>query len=339
MSSSKEKDNLTWSKDALQDVSRTFALSISHLPEPHRKHTRIAYLLCRIPDTIEDAPNLTAEMKQSLLDQFKQTLEQPSEEKLLRFEMEVDSIDSNLKDSSDWELVSNTGRVFSLLQNFEEDIQNCISPWVIEMTEGMKKFVERNKGDTGVRIDTRNELREYCYYVAGTVGHMVLDLLSVQYEAPVTEELHEKSEEYGLLLQFVNICKDVYDDYHTEDNIYLPNTMLTDENIPPEQLTNEEYTKNVSSIIEDLIQESKSYIDSAEYFLEWVEDTASESYTGWAIPYFLAIATIRELDEHREQAIKKEEVKISRKEVFDIVEQVKSSNDPSEMRKNLLKLN
>jgi len=61
--------------DAYQDailpkVSRTFALTIPQLPPVLRRAVTNAYLLCRIADTIEDEPALSAEQKRRYEDGF-----------------------------------------------------------------------------------------------------------------------------------------------------------------------------------------------------------------------------------------------------------------------------
>src|SRR5881398_1547374 len=55
-------------EDMLPAVSRTFALSIRILPGDLGAAVRDAYLLCRIADTIEDAPGIDAAEKASMLD-------------------------------------------------------------------------------------------------------------------------------------------------------------------------------------------------------------------------------------------------------------------------------
>ncbi len=54
----------------LQGVSRTFALTIPQLPKDLCRVVGNAYLLCRIADTIEDEPALTASQKRELSLQF-----------------------------------------------------------------------------------------------------------------------------------------------------------------------------------------------------------------------------------------------------------------------------
>src|SRR6478735_1987268 len=57
-----------FSREILPAVSRTFALSIRLLPGGLGAAVRNAYLICRIADTVEDEPGLTAEQKGELFD-------------------------------------------------------------------------------------------------------------------------------------------------------------------------------------------------------------------------------------------------------------------------------
>ena len=59
----------------LQQVSRTFALTIPVLPMPLADWVGNAYLLCRIVDTIEDDPALSCSIKQQHMDLFLTSLQ------------------------------------------------------------------------------------------------------------------------------------------------------------------------------------------------------------------------------------------------------------------------
>jgi farnesyl-diphosphate farnesyltransferase len=54
----------------LQRVSRTFALNIQVLPKPLENAVRLAYLFCRIADTVEDDRVLPASERIDLLQRF-----------------------------------------------------------------------------------------------------------------------------------------------------------------------------------------------------------------------------------------------------------------------------
>ena len=62
--------DLAYQEEILQGVSRTFALTIPQLPDKLRDVVGNAYLLCRITDTIEDEPTLSAGQKRAFAERF-----------------------------------------------------------------------------------------------------------------------------------------------------------------------------------------------------------------------------------------------------------------------------
>src|SRR5215469_13293339 len=63
-----------YQRHILVHVSRTFALTIPELPAGLREAATTAYLLCRIADTIEDEPALSAAEKLRYLTRFSQSV-------------------------------------------------------------------------------------------------------------------------------------------------------------------------------------------------------------------------------------------------------------------------
>ena len=61
------KDKIQYCEMVLPKVSRTFAPTIRRLPKGLRLQVTVAYLLCRIADTIEDSAALTIEQKKEML--------------------------------------------------------------------------------------------------------------------------------------------------------------------------------------------------------------------------------------------------------------------------------
>src|SRR5688572_33162173 len=60
-----------WCAGMLPKVSRTFALCIRLLPSALEHPVCVAYLLCRIADTVEDSATLSATEKGRLLAEFR----------------------------------------------------------------------------------------------------------------------------------------------------------------------------------------------------------------------------------------------------------------------------
>lgn len=322
-----------WSQNYLNKVSRTFALSLKELPETHEKQMTVAYLLCRVPDTIEDTNKLSPNQKEDLLSNY---------EDVLRNDLQADEFVSNVKsalpttdiDDPDWDLVLQTETLQTVFKTFSAEEQQIMKKWVLELTNGMSEFVLKHDSADGVRIQTIDELDKYCYFVAGTVGHMIIDLLDYAYDIPYTmysyQEVHELAEEYGLMLQYINITKDVFDDYHTEDNIYIPESVTSNFEITQKEFVQGEHDKT-TDVVQQITVKIEEYLESSEEFLHWIQANHKESYRGWAIPHFLAVATLRELKKQAELAIEPEEVKITREEVSEILQDI-DTTDIEELR-------
>jgi hypothetical protein len=74
---------------------------------------------------------------------------------------------------ADAELIELAGSVFLMWRTLDIKSRDIIRHWVTEMAHGMRAFVL--KYPNGIRIATVAEFREYCYFVAGTVGHLLTD--------------------------------------------------------------------------------------------------------------------------------------------------------------------
>lgn len=318
-------EDYVWSQEHLNKVSRTFALSLQELPDKHEKQMTVAYLLCRVPDTIEDTDKISSTEKEELLEAYKSVINSklaPAE-----FVQQIrDSVpDVDTVDNPDWNLVLETEQLITIFNTFSAKEQQTISKWVIELTEGMREFVVKNDDIVGVRIQSIEELDKYCYFVAGTVGHMIIDLLDNAYDIPYNmysyDQVHHLAEEYGLMLQYINITKDVYDDFYSEDNIYIPETIITDFDLSQSEFVTGDHEKT-EEIIEIVNEQTEAYLESSEEFLQWIQENYNDAYRGWAIPHFLAVATLRELRKKADLAIESEEVKINRTEVQTILEKI-----------------
>ena len=68
-------DDWTYCVKTLPKVSRTFALNISVLKGDLHRSILVAYLFCRIVDTVEDAAELDPKIKIKLLMEFSQLIE------------------------------------------------------------------------------------------------------------------------------------------------------------------------------------------------------------------------------------------------------------------------
>jgi farnesyl-diphosphate farnesyltransferase len=94
---------------------------------------------------------------------------------------------------------------------------------VVRSARGMMGVVERIEVDGGLRLRTLQDLRDYCFVVAGIVGEMLTELFILQSPSlnHVAGDLRAAASVFGEGLQLVNILKDAGSDA-AEGRVYLP---------------------------------------------------------------------------------------------------------------------
>ena len=320
-----DRDDLRWCHESVQGVSRTFALTVDVLDEPMSSYICLGYLVCRIADTVEDAAHIPPTEQADLLRTYDAVLDPNDHTDAEAF---VAAVDPYLPDedamTDDWAVVRDAPRVIDTFQDLPADVQEAIVPPARELVYGMAEFVERYDDDGGLRIQTRGELEEYCYYAAGTVGNLITNLVTRHdVAADRRRRLYDTAEEFGLLLQLVNISKDVYDDYTAEDNVYLPAEWLRDEGVPQEAVIDDTHESGAASVVRRTAEFAGSFLDDAQTYLETVPLRDGNTLAAWAIPFLLAVGTLRELCSRPEDALSSTGVKISRQEVLAVVAEMR----------------
>ncbi|MFD2212366.1 phytoene/squalene synthase family protein [Metabacillus endolithicus] len=71
--------------------------------------------------------------------------------------------------------------------------------------------------------NTMNDLEKYSYYVAGSVGLMLLPVIA----SKSSEDLRLAVTNLGVAMQITNVLRDIGEDYHQKNRIYLPKEVLT----------------------------------------------------------------------------------------------------------------
>jgi farnesyl-diphosphate farnesyltransferase len=193
----------------LPHVSRTFALTIPQLPPALSIPVTSAYLLCRIADTIEDEPALSAPETLAFLQRFSAVVAGNGEPAALARDLEHRLSDRTLPTERD--LVSNMDRVVRVAAKLGPVQHAAIRRCVELMCYGMPRF-QFNASLKG--LARCSDLDDYCYYVAGVVGEMLTELFC-DYSADIARHrtsLSALSASFAQGLQMTNILKDVWED-------------------------------------------------------------------------------------------------------------------------------
>ena len=203
------ESDLSYQKAILASVSRTFALTIPLLHPDIEIVVGNTYLLCRIVDTIEDAADLSPQIKQDLSKLFLDAVLEKSP-----VETFVEPCLAHLRhygNPDELDLIANTPTVLRILHTCSAIDQAAISRCVSIMSEGMSRFHEKQ---TEAGLKNLAEFEEYCYVVAGVVGELLTTIFSnhSQAFAKNIEGHQELAIAFGQALQMTNILKDSPED-------------------------------------------------------------------------------------------------------------------------------
>lgn len=205
--------------DLLKRVSRSFTKAIQLLDPNKRKIVKVMYLLFRIPDTIEDS-KLDNYQKKIFSEQFIEKIGKPH---LILNEYFYESVKKGIIDEHDKILFNpmSIKKVHEAFQLINRGVKETAITQLRTMQEGTLKFQTDSIRINGVRYycPTYEKLNEYCYFVAGTVGELLTDIVKITDNVELDRD---KSINFGRLLQKVNIIKDVRKDFK-EGRCYWPN--------------------------------------------------------------------------------------------------------------------
>jgi farnesyl-diphosphate farnesyltransferase len=315
-----EEETGRYLDDIHGEVSRTFDAALEKLSGDLSRQIQVGYLMCRIPDTIEDSQQLSGLEKTELLNEYREVLENPDQRKVGEFVRDVMNSIEDVK-GSDWDLVKNTHAVTSAFQSFDPEVKKYMKDSVDEMSRGMAKFCGEayERGEQGIRIRDFEDLEEYCHYVAGTVGEMLTGVFSEHEQMP--EQLEENYEDFGQFLQTINIVKDPVEDLEEESAIFIPEQVLEEDQSHDDlarALRNQE-SGPVTGAVEKLLDRAKRRSEGASSYIENIpEDSQIRGYL--EVPFLLAKATMREGREEPEKVMDGE-LSIEGEEAMEIIRQ------------------
>jgi farnesyl-diphosphate farnesyltransferase len=304
-------------------VSRTFALTIKFLPRGLRNSVYTSYLLCRVADTLEDTDYLTASEKSRRLLTLRDILADAAKGKTIDMNSVSAIYDSvSPTKSDDHKLLSDSIRLFEILDALPASHIRLIFNWVAEMTEGMADYSGLNK-EKGNSIATLKDLEDwdrYCYYVAGTVGHMLTELFINHYgfAKEISKGLKKLSSSFGLGLQKVNVIKDVPDD-RKRGVCYLPGDVLIRYGLNGFLLKDTTRTTQISDFVAEIVGLAVPHLDDAIEYSTYIPPHLKGVRMFLIVPVYLAMETLALVKSRPVQTMVGPPVKLSRMNVTGLV--------------------
>lgn len=252
----------------MKKVSRSFALVVSYLEEPLQQQMAAAYLICRVLDNIEDCGQ-PFWWKEKRFSEFLTLLDEPEKaaETLKGWELEP------------WPLLSNDEQLlmgckggevlWQIFAQFPIPARLSIKRWAAEMTNGMRQMAnpeqvaQMRQIQGALLLSGLDDYNAYCYFVAGTVGHLATELAIQFYEfdEPTASKLLATCEACGRGLQKTNIVKDFEKDLRRGVS-YLPDQWLKEIDYTPLHLSGApiEWTQMVIADVVQELHEAVKYV-------------------------------------------------------------------------------
>lgn len=314
----KSVDTWTYCQEMLIEVSRTYALTIKALGEPYHKPVLLGYLFCRIADTYEDSHKLPHDVKLKSLQLFKEVFQADGKaaEKIEEIRILCEPFD---KEDDEEFLALYPEPVFDEYQGYPQEVKDIMTHTITEMVDGMMATVaQQAKQGNLVGTDSVKDLEQYCYYVAGTVGNMLTDLLAY-YSPLVDENRHEKLAEDKIAfaegLQLTNIIKDAMGDLKREVS-FLPKDLAKEHGVDLAKLYLPEYRDAAGKVMHTLIVKAVKDLNRALVYTMRIPKREARFRAFCIMPVLFAIKTLATAVEGMDDLLDPDtKVKITRLEV------------------------
>ena len=232
-----------------QKWAKTFYLGTLLLPLKKRKAIWAIYVWCRRTDEIMDSVEASSKSQDELSDN-------------------LDAWEENTKNVFNGNIKSELDAV--LLDTIEKYPQN-IQPY-LDMIDGQR--MDLNK----FRYKDFEELKLYCYRVAGTVGLMTQNVMGIDsaYTTAPWSSKPDPSESaiaLGIANQLTNILRDVGED-RQRGRIYLPQEDIEKFNYSEEELLKGEINNQWKELMNFELTRARDWFQKSEDGIKWLSSDA-----------------------------------------------------------------
>ena len=232
-----------------QQWAKTFYLGTLLLPQEKRKAIWAIYVWCRRTDEIMDSVEASTKSQDELSDNLDEWEENTKNVFKGNIKSELDSV---------------------LLDTIEKYPQS-IQPY-LDMIDGQR--MDLNK----FRYKDFDELKLYCYRVAGTVGLMTQNVMGIDsaYTSAPWSAMPDPSEAaiaLGIANQLTNILRDVGED-RQRGRIYLPQADIEKFNYSEEELLKGKINMQWKALMNFQLKRAREWFQKSEEGIKWLSSDA-----------------------------------------------------------------
>jgi len=232
-----------------QKWAKTFYLGTLLLPQKKRRAIWAIYVWCRRTDEIMDSVEASTKSQDELSDNL-----------------------------DEWE--ENTKNVFK--GNIKSELDSVLLDTIKKYPQSIKPYLDMIDGQrmdlNKFRYKNFDELKLYCYRVAGTVGLMTQNVMGIDsaYTSAPWSSMPDPSEAaiaLGIANQLTNILRDVGED-RQRGRIYLPQVDIEKFNYSEEELLKGKINKQWKELMNFQLTRAREWLQKSEDGIKWLSSAA-----------------------------------------------------------------
>jgi 15-cis-phytoene synthase len=231
-------DDFAFCEQIIKRHSKSFYYAFSRLPEEKAQAVYAIYAFCRTADdSVDENPGSAAQLR--ALDQLKNELDR-----------------------------------FARRQEIDHPLWRALRVVFDRYEMDLEPFYDQIKGQ---RMDisfsaptTLKDVETYSYFVAGSVGRMLLPIIASHSKVDCTDA----AVSLGVAMQLTNILRDVGEDYRSKGRIYLPAEELQKAGYRADQLADAEINDRFIQVWERMAKRAERLYDE---FLECISNFDQDS--------------------------------------------------------------
>lgn len=252
----------------LKDNARTLYLSAKIMPRKQRQVFTVAYLLCRIADTIADTPLLPLKDRIYFISNYPNLVKTQDKELLAKYL--ALNLQADKKYEKEITLLENLTLCLNAYKNLDARAQTDTLEVVTAVSNAMEwdlnYFADEDLTYLLKAVPSDKETIDYCAAMGGAPGVFWAKLLLNGKE---NEKFVEQARQIGMALQITNILKDIASDLKL-GRIYLPITDLTKHSLMPQDLHEKKNYKLFLPIVYKWLHFGLDNINAAPEFLKQI---------------------------------------------------------------------
>lgn len=282
----------------LEQVSRSFYLTLRLLPGGVRPQIGLAYLLARTSDTIADTELIEAKRRLEALEAFRQSI------------AGVRSSPPDLRpflvgqgNPAERSLLNRAGESLAALASFAEAdrrlVRNLLDMIISGQSLDLQRFADTSERRVKALADAA-ELDDYTYRVAGCVGEFWTDLCRIRLFPKANLDdafLRRAGVDFGKGLQLVNILRDLPRDLR-QGRCYLPADELAAAGLTAGELLHPGAERRVRPVYDRWLRRSREHLETGWAYLLALPRGHVRIRLACALPVLIGIKTLTKLQKN-----------------------------------------